>query len=235
MESFNRSGPFCGHMKLMPAISIKQRRVAIVEDGHYEFLKNREGQFRKPTNLLQELKSDTIYVLDIDGLERSSPNMATIKNMAAFKDIWLDAGTQDIEDMMDLFVNDASEVVFGTKTLTSLEELEEAAELSERIIFSLDYNDEILSPNKEISKMSLDELCSRVSGFKGLDTAILMDLGSIKDGTPADLGMIRAMANHFQTLFVSAHVVADDLDAIEGAGAAGMIVDFRTLKELGGQ
>ena len=216
-------------MKLIPAMSIMQKRIAIVENGKYEYLQNSEGQFRSPTKVAQELESDEIFILDIDGLERSSPNLGTIKKIAAYKDVWLDAGTQDIEDMMDLFVNDASEVVFGTKSLRNLKELEDAAEMSEKIIFSIDYHGIIISPDHEIADMNVDQLVDAVKDFKELDTAIFMDLGSHQNKTPVDLNHIASMVGAFSNVYVSAHVIPEDYQALEDAGVTGLIMDFRTV------
>ena len=215
-------------MKQIPAISILHRRVAIVENGKYKYLQNSDGKFRNPKNLAQELESGVIFILDIDGLERSSPNLATIKKIAAFKDIWLDAGAQDIEDMMDLFVSDASEVILGTKSLSDLKELQDAAEMSEQIIFSIDYDGKILSPDPKIAKMSIDQLLDAVKDFK-LDSAIFMDLGSHRDKTPIDLKIVSRMAKQFENLYVSAHTIPEDYEALENAGVTGLIIDFRTF------
>ena len=220
-------------MKLIPAMTIMHRRVAIVENEKYEYLQNSEGQFRSPPKLAQGLDSNEIFILDIDGLERSSPNLSTIKKMAAYKDVWLDAGAQDIEDMMDHFVSDASQVVFGTKSLRNLKELEEAAELSEKIIFSIDYQDKIISPDRSIVDMSIDKLADSVKDYEGLDTAILMDLGSHKDKTPVNMGHIASMVSTFSNVYVSAHVIPEDFQALEDAGIKGIIVDFRTIEKAG--
>ncbi|MCK5309457.1 MAG: hypothetical protein KAJ64_02310 [Thermoplasmata archaeon] len=219
-------------MKLIPAMTILHRRVAIVENGRYEYLQNPEGQFRSPTKLAQEFDSNEIFILDIDGLERSSPNLGTIRKIAAYKDIWLDAGTQDVEDMMDLFVSDASQVIFGTKSLRNIRELEEAAELSEKIILSIDYHGKIISPDREISGMSIDQLVDAVKDFEGLGTAILMDLGSQKDKTPVDMGHITSLVNAFSEVYVSAHVIPEDFSNLEDAGIKGIIWDFRTIGEV---
>ena len=218
-------------MKLIPAMTIMHRKIAIVEDGKYEYLRNNGGQFRSPSNLVQELDSDEIFILDIDGLERSSPNLSTIKKIAAYKDVWLDAGAQDIEDMMDHFVSDAAQVVFGTKSLRNLRELEEAAELSEKIIFSIDYHGKIISPDREIADMSIEQLVDAVKDFEGLNTAILMDLGSHRDKTPIDLNHITSMVGAFSEVYVSAHVIPEDYQALEDAGVSGIIRDFRTIEK----
>lgn len=217
-------------MKIIPAISIMHKHIAVVERGRYEYLRTQDGLLRSPVNVVQELPGDEIFILDIDGLERSSPNVGTIKKIAAYKDTWLDAGTQDVHDMMDLFVNDAEYVVIGTKSLHNLDELEEAAELSDKIIFSIDYDDGIISPDENISNMKIDQLAETVKKFKGLDTIIFMDLGSHRNKTPVDLNIIGSLTKLFKNVHVSAHVIPDDYPFLEEVGVAGIIRDFRSIE-----
>ena len=219
-------------MKFIPAISIMHNHIAVVEHGRYEYLRTENGLLRSPVNVVQELPGDEVFIFDIDGLERSSPNMGTIKKIAAYKDTWLDAGTQDIDDMMDLFVNDAEYVVMGTKSLRSLDELEEAAELSDKIIFSIDYDDGIISPDENISNMNIEQLAEIVNNFKGLDTVIFMDLGSHRNKTPVDLNIISSLTKFFKNVHVSAHVIPDDYSYLEEAGVAGLIRDFRSIEKI---
>ncbi len=187
---------------------------------------------RSPVNVVQELPGDEIFLFDIDGMERSSPNLGTIKKIAAYKDIWLDAGTEDVHDMMDLFVNDAEYVVIGTKSLHSLDVLEEAAELSDKIIFSIDYDDGIISPDYDVSKMNIEQLAEAVRKFKDLDTMIFMDLGSHRNKTPVDLNVIAGLTKLFKNVYVSAHVIPDDYSFLEEAGVAGLIRDFRSIEKI---
>ncbi|MCK5024534.1 MAG: hypothetical protein KAR56_02845 [Thermoplasmata archaeon] len=216
-------------MKFIPAISIMHNHIAVVEHGMYQYLRTGNGLFRSPVNVIQELPGEEIFIFDIDGLERSSPNLGTIKKIAAYKDIWLDAGTQDIDDMMDLFVNDAEYVVIGTKSIRSLDELEEAAELSDKIIFSIDYDSGIISPDKNISDMDVDSLAEIVKDFKGLDTIIFMDLGSHRNKTPVDLNILTSLTELFKNVNVSAHVIPDDYPFLEEISVAGLIRDFRNM------
>ncbi len=216
-------------MKLIPAISIMDSRIAVVEDARYQFLRTDGGKFRSPTKLVQELPGDEVFIIDIDGLERSAPNLKTIKKMAAYKNIWLDAGTEDAHDMMDLFINDAELAVLGTKSLYNLGELEEATELSDKVIFSIDYDGGIISPDKNIAGMDIGQLVESVKGFKDLDTVIFMDLGSHRDKTPVDIGMLAPLIETFENLYLSAYVIPEDYQNLEEAGITGLIIDFRTI------
>lgn len=221
-------------MKLIPAISIKDGHVAIVENGQYTYLRNSDGQFRSPVNLVKELELlvGEVFILDIDGLEKNSPNLDTVKRIAAFRDVWLDAGTIDAESMMDLFVSDASRVVMGTLTLESLDELRKALEISENIIFSIAYDGGIVSPNPRVSGMDLDHLLKEIDEFPKLQAGMWFDLGGLRDRTPPDPNIISKMAGHFDEFYVSGHMPEASVDALKDSGVSGIVIDFRTLEAM---
>lgn len=230
LEYFIMPGSMGSHMKFIPAITIYHGRIAVVEGGTYEFLRTEDGRFRNPVNVVQELSGDEIFVLDIDGLERSSPNLGTIKRIGAYKDVWLDAGAQDVDDMMDLFVNDADYVVMGTKSIRNMNMLKQALEISDRIIFSVDWDGGIISPDDEIMRMDIRRLAETVSGFGEADSVIFMDLGSHRDRTPVDLGIIGMLKDYFDNVHVSAHVIPEDYGNLEDIGISGIIRDFRKME-----
>jgi uncharacterized protein related to proFAR isomerase len=219
-------------MKLIPAISIKDSHVAIVENGQYTYLRNSDGLFRSPVNLVKELELlvGEVFILDIDGLEKNSPDLDTVKRIAAFRDVWLDAGTIDAESMMDLFVSDASRVVMGTLTLESLDELRKALEISENIIFSIAYDKGIVSPDTRISGMDIETLLKEIGEFPKLQTGMLFDLGGLRDRTPPDPSIISKIAGHFEEFYVSGYMPDISVDALKDSGVSGLIIDFRTME-----
>jgi uncharacterized protein related to proFAR isomerase len=219
-------------MKLIPAISIKGGHVATVENGQYSYLKNADGQFRSPVNLVKELDLlvGEVFILDIDGLEKNNPDLETVKRIAAFRDVWLDAGTTDAESMMDLFVSDASRVVMGTLTLDSLDELRMGLEMSENIIFSIAYDRGIVSPNPSVSGIDIETLLKEIGEFPTLQTGMLFDLGGLRDRTPPDPDIVSKFAGHFKEFYVSGHIPGTIIDALENSGVSGLIIDFRTME-----
>lgn len=221
-------------MKFIPAVSIKGGHVAIAQGGTYRFLRNDDGLFRSPVNLIREMNfpGEEIFILDIDGLERNSPDLETVKRIAAHRDTWLDAGTPDSESMMDLFVSDATKVVLSTLTLTSLGELRKSLEMSDNIIFSVAYDSGVVSPDPRLSGMGLGALIRELGDLSSLRAGMLFDLGSLRDGKPVATEPVSALAGFFEELYVSGYATAQDAEALGQAGAAGLIVDFRRLGEL---
>ncbi|MDD4307665.1 MAG: HisA/HisF-related TIM barrel protein [Thermoplasmata archaeon] len=221
-------------MKLIPAVSIMDGRVVVADGGTYQYVRNAEGQYRSPVNLIREtaLPGEEMFILDIDGLERNSPNLDMVKKLAAQRSIWLDAGTPDSDSMMDLFVSDVSRVVLSTLTLDSLDELTSALEISDNVIFSVAYDSGVLSPNPSISGMGLHELLAKLKGLTNLKAAMLFDLGSLRDKKPIDRNAIAEVAGHFDELYVSGWFEPQELDNLSSAGVSGYIVDFRKLEGM---
>ncbi len=220
-------------MKLIPAMSIRGGHVAVAEAGRYSYLRNDDGQFRTPANVLKDLNlpGEEMFILDIDGLERNSPNLATVKRMSSLRDIWLDAGTRDSGSMMDLFVSDVSKVVLGTLSLTSLDELFAACEISEDILFSAAWDRGIVSRDPRISGMGMEALVAELGGKALPGQAVFFDLGGLRDRTPPDLDTVMKLASRFDEVYICGRVAGDDMEKYEAAGVGGLIVDYRELGE----
>ncbi len=222
-------------MKLIPAISIIGGHVAVVDRKCYTGLRNEEGQFRNPVNVLKDVSGEEVFILDVDGIEGRMPDLRTVKRIAAFKDVWLDAGARDADSMMDLFVSGAVRVVLGTLSLESLAELHAALDISEDIILSLYYDRGIVSPDPRLNKMSLDDFIIELEGIHNLSSVLLFDVGGLKDCMPPDLSAVEKLTAAFGEVYVSGHIDREHMKNLEGTGVAGLIEDFRKLEDLDGR
>ena len=215
-------------MRIIPAISIMSGRIVIVEDGQYIFLRNEENQYRNPTNVIQELGSDIIFILDIDGIETNRPDLNLITKLSAYKELWVDAAPLTSGSVADILISGASKAVIGTKSMLSLDHLAEAVELSENIIFSLDYDNGIVAADKEIGGMPVDELLSEVKA-KGVRRVILFDLGGIRDKRSPDIYLLGKIAERFAETYLIGYVQPGDEARLQDTVLDGIIVDFRKM------
>lgn len=218
-------------MKLIPAVSIMSGRVVEVEGNAYRFHKNEEGKFRSPINILQGLDSDVVFILDIDGIEANRPDLNLITKMSSHKELWVDAGSMTGGGATDVFISGAAAVVMGTKSMLGLKHLEEAVELSENVIFSLDYDGGVIAAHKSVGSLTIDELLAEAFGV-GVRKALLFDLGGLRDGKPPDLELARKLASKFDECYVAGHVRPEGFQDLENAGAKGAVVDFRSLGDF---
>ncbi len=218
-------------MRLIPAVSIMSGRVTIVEDGQYRHLRTEDGRFKNPSNVLKEQESDVVFILDIDGIEKNTPDLNLITRLSDLKELWVDAAPLTTGGAADILISGAERAVMGTKAMLDMNHLAEAVELSENIIFSLDYDNGTLAANKKMGSMDIDELLAEVKEI-GVERAMLFDLGGNRDNVPPDTDIMRKIAEGFDESFVAGHIRQDNIEHYENIGLTGVIVDFRTLRGL---
>jgi uncharacterized protein related to proFAR isomerase len=215
-------------MKLIPAISIMSGRVVEVEGGQYRFHKNVEGKFRSPSNILQELESDIVFILDIDGIEANRPDLNLITKMSNHKELWVDAGSLTSGGAADVLISGAAMVVMGTKSILNLDHLEEAVELSENVMFSLDYDGGIITGDKATASMTVDKLLAKVHEL-GIRKTLLFDLGGLRDGRPPDIELVKKLAGKFDECYVAGNIMPVNVAELESMGATGAMIEFWSL------
>ena len=216
-------------MQLIPAMSIMSGRVAVVEDGQYIFLRNEDGRFRNPVNVVQEQESEEIFILDIDGIETNKPDLNLMVKLSAHKEVWVDAGSQTAGDAADVLISGAARVVMGTKTMRDFEQLAEAVDLSANIIFSLDLDNGMVAASKTIAAMGADSLLEEVGKLE-IDCGMLFDLGGNRDGRTPDIDAMKKIADRFSRSYVAGHIQKADIEHLENVGLTGAIMDFKSLE-----
>ncbi len=179
---------------VIPAISIKKRRVVVVNNGRYEPLTDVEDKELTLYDFVAMFLDDysTILVMDIDGIESRRPQLTQIQTVAPVKNVWWDPGVRSLEDMMDTFTAGANRVIVGTKTIWNLEELRSCQEFSSDFVLGLDWADGILSRDANISQADpIDFL--RDMHDEGVRRILFSQLGRVRSGSRIDTGFVREM------------------------------------------
>jgi len=210
-------------MRLIPAVSIKNGKVAIVENGQYRYIED-------PIATIQQLESPEVFILDINGIETNTPDLNLITKMSNYKDVWVDAGPQTVGGAMDILISGVARVVIGSKSIRKLEFLEEAVDLSDNVIFSLDYDDAIIIADRRMKGMDVPGLFDKLEEM-AVSRVMLFDLGGIRDGTPPDLNLVKDIIGRFEESYIAGKFDADGLETMKEQAPTGLIVDFRTLEE----
>jgi len=175
-------------MEIIPSITVKGDSPVIVEDERYVPF-SEEGEVVSMWDLMGELGDyDKIYLLDLNGIERNRPNFDMIQKISARKDIWADLGARSAETITDTFIAGADMAVVSTRTMSSMDLLEDALELSRNIIFTIVVGEGVLSMSKEIKKSSVKDLMSDAVD-QGADKVMIIDLsqGGFKDDLIYDM------------------------------------------------
>jgi len=160
---------------VIPALSLMESKPVIVKEGEYRpYVK--DGQKLGLQEVLRELQGyDRIYFLDLDGIEYDRPQTDSIRKMSTRKKIWADIGARDSKGITDAFIAGADRAVLSTKTISSKDNILDSIELSDSLVLSIDYKDDIISPSKKIREMGVKGI-SQFCLDQGIDTIVFSDL-----------------------------------------------------------
>lgn len=161
---------------MIPSVTIKGSVPVIVKDDRYKQY-SENGEQISTWDLMGKLESyDKIYLLDLNGIEKNRPNFDIIQKISSRKEIWADLGARSVETITDTFIAGGDKAVVSTRTMGSLDMLDNALELSEKIILSIVVNDDgILSLYKNIKNISITSLIDHAMD-SGVDKVVIISL-----------------------------------------------------------
>lgn len=163
-------------MKVIPSLAVRHGSPVVAKDGEYEFYSQDDGGPESVREVLEHLTgSDTLYLLDIDGIERNRLQNEVIRKLSALKNIWADVGARDVEDVTDAYIAGAHRTVISTKTMSSTELIEGAVKLSDRMILDISFKDGIISAAEDIEGTGINRLVEEALE-SGIGTFVLSDL-----------------------------------------------------------
>jgi len=217
----------------IPAISILDRNIVLAQKDNYESLTIDEA-IPDALDLIELITEnyDTIYMTDINGFTRGIPQIKFIKALTDFCEVWLDAGVNDSEGIYDLFVAGAQNVVLSSKTLNDIFELAQAFEISENLIFQIDYSNGVLSPNIQIRDMTPLEIGNEIKDL-GMRKVIFADLDRINTNKPLEREIIQSLINLNLEVFVGGGIKLFDVSMLKQLGTAGAIIELTNILKHG--
>jgi uncharacterized protein related to proFAR isomerase len=177
----------------IPAIYIYKGYPVTKKDEVYEPLKDENGEYITLNDIIKKLseKYTKVMITDLSGIKRDRPQLDLLKSISTKMEIWVDPGTRYGTGVIDVLVAGADYVVIGTKTLKGLSELEKACELSENIIIDINFDDGIVSPDKEIQDTPIQILAEKFREI-GISTLIFTDLKHITSGSSFEINAGRS-------------------------------------------
>jgi len=211
---------------IIPAISIRRGKIMMAKDNDYRPLTFRRVQ---PDTLdLIDILYETFEVLliiDLDGIFRNKPQVGLYKKISQLGEFWVDGGVRYCDTIIDLLVTGPQNVVLSTKSLADLNELKEAYELSENIVFGLDYNMTILSPDLDLRLRSPEDVLKEVYEI-GIDTCLFADLGRVDSDKPLASDLIRKIADIGLNLYVGGGIKERELSELNRLKIAGAVIEL---------
>jgi phosphoribosylformimino-5-aminoimidazole carboxamide ribonucleotide (ProFAR) isomerase len=139
----------------------------------------------------------------------------------------VDGGSRYSDSAIDILVAGAEKVVLSTKTLRSIEELKKAHELSQNIILGIDYDDGIVSPNKEISEMTPIDLVQEVQDL-GIEDIIFTDLKHLASNTPFNMEVGKSLTHSCANIHLHG-TFENDLNKYKWLDIAGLAIEVKAL------
>lgn len=219
--------------KYIPAISLMDKTIVLAHGKKYETLTIDE-KVPDALDLIEIVTENynTIYMMDINGLTKSKPQMNLVKELSEYCEVWLDAGVSTSEDVYDLLVAGAHEVIVSSKTLKDLFELARAYELTEKIIFEIDYAQGVISPNSQLMNMQPDILAEEVNDI-GINRIIFADLDRIGTNKALERRIIQSLVAKDLQVFVGGGVKLADVPLLKKLRTRGAIVELTDILKHG--
>jgi len=162
-----------------------------------------------------------LYVADLDGIEGRGRNVHLVPTLSAtlgHSEIWIDAGVTSPKAARAVLAAPVATLIIGSESIERVAEFSDiAAESPHRTILSLDFHgDEFMGPRRLLEDSTLWP-----------DRVIVMTLARVGSDEGPDLVRVgEAIARGGRRKIYAAGGVrdADDLAALQAAGAAGVLV-----------
>lgn len=78
-----------------------------------------------------------LYVVDIDGVRHRQPQFEYLQEISQGKEMWVDTGPRNVDEVMDVIVAGATRAVISTRTLHSAREISRALKVTSQVALEL--------------------------------------------------------------------------------------------------
>jgi len=176
---------------------------------------------------------DTTLFLDLDALFKRKQQIEVLKELSEVNEVWVEPAVRRSEGIIDPLVAGGEWVVIGTSTLDSLDELEEAAELSDRVIPAIQWNNGEVLRRYPTKHHGVDDIRFHLDFFRKLDleSIMFMDLGRINKREGLDPAIIEIVMGSGMNAYFGGGIKEQDTLTFTGLGAAGILLYINDLLE----
>lgn len=168
--------------------------------------------------------AESLYVLDLAGINHRSPNFDAIRRIAKRAEVLLDIGARQPEDVMDGFMVDVQTVVMGTKSLETLSQFEEIRELSEGVVPCLDLADGVVWHELSREDRDLRVVAAAIHDI-GFPTLAVMDLPRLCTFSGPDPRLVSILASLDFEIMLGGGVREEDVTSMREAGIDTALID----------
>ncbi len=124
---------------LVPAVLLRKGHVCLPSEDGPVPAKTKLGAPIDPFDVVDRLSEDyrTIYLVDLDGIERAEPQLEYLQEFSRDVRLWVDAGVRTADQAIDILITGARRVVLSTSELQGPRELKRAWKLSTEFAFEV--------------------------------------------------------------------------------------------------
>lgn len=224
-------------LRVIPIIDIMHGKAVHAIKGYreeYRPLKSMISDTQDPVELASEFKRrfgfDELYVADLDGIMKDEINFSILEKICktGHLRVMVDAGVNNLEKVQSLLSICVSDIVVGTETLESLDDLLAIVNTSGNvpIIGSIDVKDgKVLSKCRELSEVSPLKVAELLKDC-GVEQIILLDISRVGSESGVDVGVAKSILDKVSLpLLVGGSVKSlKDIFALREIGASGVLV-----------
>lgn len=224
-------------MRIIPVIDILEGEVVHAIKGYREkYLPLQSELFKSldPTEVASELKRifgfEELYVADLDGIIKGSPNLSVLSSICKIGDLKVlaDSGVNNSSKANKLRQTGVSNIIVGTETLNKIEDLLSIIKLSGNIPItgSLDIKDgKVLSQCKELTDVSPSE-AAKIFEDNGVEQIILLDISKVGSESGVEVGLAESILDSINVpLLVGGSVsTLKDIFALRDIGVSGVLM-----------
>ncbi len=126
--------------RLMPCLQLRRGQVCVPGPNGPEAARSAAGEPLDPFDVADRLARDypLVYLLDVDAVEGSQPQLDYLQEIARDVPLWVNAGVRTSDQAIDALVTGARRAVLSNAILQGPSELRKAWRLSSELVFEIE-------------------------------------------------------------------------------------------------
>lgn len=217
-------------MKILPIIPVRTGRVTDIRfeeglvsgDARYDI-------FTVMTKLGEAY--DSTYFMDLSAYSSGDQQIELLKTLCEVNEVWVDPGIERSEEIIDPLIAGGEWVIMGTSTMDSLTELEEAVDLSDRIIPAIHWASGSIIRSYKTKQQDKEDVRHHMQLFLdlGLESVIFMDLPKIDRRLEFDPYLIDLLVGRDLEVYIAGGIREQDVMSYSEKGISGVLL---TINEM---
>lgn len=219
-------------MKVLPILPVKAGKVV---DLYYNEGLKTGSNFLDVYEVMNQVGKvyDITFFMDLDSYSNGEKQIELLKNLSEVNTIWVDPAARTSEDIIDPLVAGGDWVVMGSSTVNSLDDIEEAVDLSDRILPALHWAHGSVLHSYSTRKEGLEDLSHHLGFFNeiSVEAVLFMDLPRINQRNGIDRQITDILLDSGLDVYLAGGIKEQDVLTYTNLGAAGVLLYINDLLE----